>query len=143
MSFTANKDARDEILRLMSEDYPAVLQQVATEYGRTVPALASIAKVDRGGWPRGIVRPPSIPNITDTGPMLATSSDIWVHIGVSNADELERDEQLECHMTALLRCLTGDGIECSGADTSPPGTQENEQVQYVGVMVRVRAAQAR
>jgi DNA/RNA endonuclease G (NUC1) len=140
--FRANKDVRDELLRVMREEYPAHLAAVAAAFGAKVEA-PEVGRVVKNGTTRCIVTPPTMSGITDSREIIAGPMDFWVIVTVSDADAEQRDLKLEAHTAAMVTALEGERVEVTDFDTSPPGVEDNEQVQSVGVRVRVEVAVSR
>jgi hypothetical protein len=140
--WTENKAARDELVRIMESEYPAHLAEVAAAFG--VKATAPTVRRVTGNDPcLCVVDPPTMSGIRDTRDIVAGPIDCWVKVRVSVADAAERDKLLEAHFAALVTALSGDRIEVVDADTSPPGVEDNEQVQWVGVLARTQVAASR
>lgn len=139
--FSANKTARDLLVSILETDLPPQLDLLG------LPPLRKVYRVEEGArpvYPNGFV-PPVTGRVVSIGSGSMTSEvELYAIITVSVNSPETRDEQVEGYMTALMRCLYRDGnprIEPVSFDTSPPAVVDRDQVQSVGVLVRVTVAE--
>ena len=144
------RDVRDEAMRLMRDEYPAVLAQVASEYGANAPPPRSVSRSRRGhkSYPLAVVRPPSAKGDDRYSTVTSAHGDLlmWVVVWVLGSSDATREETLEIHGEAITRLFHGRRggpamvFRFAAEEFSPLGKEDSDTVQAVGIQLRITTA---